>query len=219
MHDAKQVEWYSQATGAWFSTSMEHDKSILTLSVAGIGVLIGLMQTAIDSVCALLIYIAALVAFLTCIVLVLIIFKKNKDYILAAINDSAANDKLLGTLDFGTSVSFFVAVFLSAILGLSSAITTYSERSNKMTADDSNGNSHRTNDSANGCGNLRPSNESFQGLEALKPRTQPQEQASTINQANSAAASRNQTKALSTQDGDSGPTSSNPNPGRSAKQY
>lgn len=54
VNDAKQVEFYSQGVAAWFNSALEHDKSLLTLSVAGIGVLLALMQTVLDSVTALL---------------------------------------------------------------------------------------------------------------------------------------------------------------------
>ena len=36
----KEVEFYAANVGAWLNTSLEHDKSILTLSAGGIGLLV-----------------------------------------------------------------------------------------------------------------------------------------------------------------------------------
>lgn len=190
LNDSKQVEFYSQGVAGWFNSALEHDKSLLTLSVAGIGVLISLMQTAIDSVCSLLLYAGAILAFMVCLVSVLMIFKRNKKHIVDVFNGQTADDPLLDVLDSSASFSFFVAMLLSALLGISSAITIYSEKGKKM-ANESPKNTTQpvaAYDSVNGLAGLVPSNESFNNMANLQKSfqgmAQLQGQATTQNQAN-----------------------------------
>lgn len=170
LNDSKQVEFYTQGVAAWFNSALEHDKSLLTLSVAGIGVLVSMMQTAIDSVCSLLLYIGAILAFMVCLVSVLMIFKRNKKHILDVFNGQTTDDPLLDVLDSSASSSFFLAMLLSALLGISSAITTYSEKGKKM-ANESAKNTTQpvaAYDSVNGLAKLVPCNESFNHMANLQ---------------------------------------------------
>ena len=41
----KDVEYYASSVNAWFNTSLEHDKSILTLAAGGLGLFITLLTT------------------------------------------------------------------------------------------------------------------------------------------------------------------------------
>ena len=62
--DQKRVEFYSAGLTAWYNTRLEHDKSLLTLSAGGIGLLMTLMTTVgVSSAESLVLYICALVAF------------------------------------------------------------------------------------------------------------------------------------------------------------
>ena len=41
----KQIEYYASCVNAWFNTKLERDRSLLTLSAGGIGLLITLLTT------------------------------------------------------------------------------------------------------------------------------------------------------------------------------
>lgn len=176
LNDSKQAEFYSQGVAAWFNSALEHDKSLLTLSVAGVGVLVSMMQTAIDSVCSLLLYAGAILAFIVCLVSVLMIFKRNKKHILDVFNGQITDDPLLGFLDSSASFSFFIAMLLSSLLGISSAITTYSDKGKKMANE-------------NELAKLHPASESFNQMARLRNGLSGQSQG----QATQAAASQPQT--------------------------
>jgi hypothetical protein len=67
-HDPNQAEWYAANLAAWFATRLEHDKSLLTLSAGGIGLLITLVSTVgIHSAESLILYILAFIAFVLCL--------------------------------------------------------------------------------------------------------------------------------------------------------
>jgi hypothetical protein len=41
-YDQKEVEYYAAQVNAWLNTKFEHDKSLLTLSAGGLGLLISI---------------------------------------------------------------------------------------------------------------------------------------------------------------------------------
>lgn len=169
LEESNVVEFYSQGVGAWFSTALEHDKSLLTLSVAGIGVLVSMMQTSIDSVSSLLLYAGAILAFMVCIVSVLFILNRNKKHIIDVIYGEISDDLFLDRLDRAASISFFIAMLFSATLGISSAITTFSDKGNEMSNNSSKSTSQpvTAHDSVNGLGKLKPVSESFNQMKSL----------------------------------------------------
>lgn len=132
-----EVEFYSQGVGAWFNSALERDKSLLTLSVAGVGFLVSIMQTAIYSVCTLILFIGAIQSFLVCVGSVLWIFKRNQKHIIEVFNGKEDSDTVLGTLDNIAIYSFMSGMLLSAILGISMSITTYISKGNTMATDNS----------------------------------------------------------------------------------
>lgn len=121
----KSVEFYSQGVAAWFNTALEHDKSLLTLSVAALGLLVGLIPNGIHSIESLLLYISAIISFLVCLFSVLMIYKKNLKHIQDVFMGKDDSDKTLEILDTAAGISFFVGVFLSSIIGISAAITNF----------------------------------------------------------------------------------------------
>ncbi|MCK9189493.1 hypothetical protein [Acidithiobacillus sp.] len=170
LKESKEVEFYSQGMAAWFGTALEHDKSLLTLSVAGIGVLVSVMQTAIDSVASFLLYVGAIFAFMLCLVFVLMIFRRNKKHIIDVFNRQITADPFLVVLDSAASCSFFIAMLLSAALGISSAINTFSDKGNEMSNDKTKSTSKpvAAYDGFNDVGKLKPVSESFNQMAKLK---------------------------------------------------
>jgi hypothetical protein len=200
LKDSKAVEFYSQGVAAWFGTALEHDKSLLTLSVAGIGVLISMMQTAANSVLALLLYAGAIFAFMICLVSILMIFKMNKKHIIDVFNRQTSYDPFLDMWDSAASCSFFIAMLLSAALGISSAIITFNDKGNRMPNDKATSTSKpiMANDSFNGIAKLNSVNESFNQMAELSKSVQgmsqlqglPQAKASQVPQQESQVTSR-----------------------------
>ena len=82
LHVNKKAAYYQELVSAWINTSMEQDKSILSISVAGIGVFITLLTTSKSmNFCSIVFAFLSMVSFLITTVLILIIFSKNTDYI------------------------------------------------------------------------------------------------------------------------------------------
>lgn len=163
LNHSKEVEFYSQSVAGWLNSALERDKSLLTLSSAGIGVLVSMMQTAIDSVCSLLLYVTAVIAFMISLISVLMIFTRNKKHILDVLNGQPDGDDFLNILDSTANFSFFIAMLLSAMLGISSAVTTYLDKGNTMANENPNKSTQllMANDSVNGLGNVKPCTESY----------------------------------------------------------
>ncbi|MBF0283927.1 MAG: hypothetical protein HQL51_05660 [Magnetococcales bacterium] len=117
----KDVEYYSAMVTAWFNTKLEHDKSLITLSTGGLGFIIAISSKILNShPLFLAAYIVAIVSFLVCIASLLLIFKGNAKAIEGQIARSDPSQYIgkLKFLDKVASISFFVGVFLSSVLGI-----------------------------------------------------------------------------------------------------
>lgn len=168
----KEVEYYSASVNAWFNTSLEHDKSVFTLSAGGIGLLLTLLTTVgLSSTESLVLYIAAILSFLLAIVAVLFIFRYNKNYIEKIISgESETNDPALKWLDLISLWSFGVGILFTSVIGISAAISSYSTKEKEMKNETQN--STPLSEGFNGAKNLQPSiyqNNSFNGAKNLQP--------------------------------------------------
>lgn len=114
------VEYKSQSYASFYNTTMEKDKSILTLSVAGIGFLITVIQL-FKTINYLQLTLVAISAFfyLVSIICIIRIFSKNAPYIVGIVNDDDVSSlgHKLKTLDSTAIKSFFIGIILSIILG------------------------------------------------------------------------------------------------------
>jgi len=114
----KELAFYNASVNAWYATRMEKDKSLLTLSVAAIGLLITLI-TRLESV---IVWIAALaiISFIACVISIILIFDKNSTHIEEIINE-VENPIKLNNLDRIAKYSFILGIILSFIFSLSSS--------------------------------------------------------------------------------------------------
>ncbi len=82
IENQKRVEYYAASVNAWFNTSLEHDKSLLTLSAGGIGLLLTLLTTVgLSSAEAQVLYIGAIASFVVALIATLVIFRRNRTHI------------------------------------------------------------------------------------------------------------------------------------------
>ena len=184
IEDQKRVEFYSAGLTAWYTTRLEHDKSLLTLSAGGIGLLMTLMTTVgVSSAESLVLYICALVAFLVCLAAVLVIFIKNADHLEEAIAGTASqNDPALSRLDAVGTWAFAFGVVFSVVIGVSAAINSYGKVEKKMSGSEQKQcNPCIVQESFNGAARLQPQadlTKSFNGIAKLQPPS-PQSSSST----------------------------------------
>lgn len=90
----KNVAFYQTFLSAWTESRMEKDKQILTLSALAIGLLM-VFRKELDDVLAFCIWLGAGTAFVAAIVIILLIFGQNSDYIEHIIRDDNQPDKLI----------------------------------------------------------------------------------------------------------------------------
>ena len=181
LKDQKDVEYYASCVDAWFSTALEHDKSILTLSAGGIGLLITLLTTVgISSAEALVLYVAAILSFLTALIAVLVVYRRNRAHIEQVISKkSVEKDPVLTRADAVVLWSFALGVLFTAVIGIGSAARSYVSQEKKVTND-----STKTSqpaplkESFNGVSNLQPCTDftkSFNGVGGLAPQNTTQD--------------------------------------------
>lgn len=170
--DPKEVEYYAAQVNAWFNTKFEHDKSLLTLSAGGIGLLVTLLSTVgINSLGALVLCVLALVAFIICLGILLWIFRRNAKHLEEVCQGKATSDPVLALLDNLAILSFLSGVVFSVIVSISTAINSYQEKEQKLAEDKTN--KHVVaNESINGLTNMGPTGIaklSVEGISKMSP--------------------------------------------------
>lgn len=124
MEKMSMVEFKSQSYASYYNTAMEKDKSILTLSVAGIGFLVTLLKLE-DSIAVyqLFLFAIAAISFLVSIYSVITLFGENGDFIIDLINDRDVTLKQhkLRILDRNAIYAFYLAIVMSLALGISTS--------------------------------------------------------------------------------------------------
>lgn len=152
------VEFKSQSYASFYNTSMEKDKSILTLSVAGIGFLVTLLNfTKNVSLLEYSIFIVASLSFLVAIYCVITLFGRNADFIidLTKDRDVTLKEHNLRQLDKWAIRSFYLGIVASLILGVFTSTTLINKGSIIMS------NKENITESKEISG--KPSTESFKG--------------------------------------------------------
>jgi len=160
IENQKEVEFYAASVNAWFNTSLEHDKSLLTLSSGGIGLLLTLLTTAgLSSAEALILYIGAITIFVVALVAILIVFRRNRTHIEEILSrKSKSNDPLLTKLDTTALWAFGIGVLFTAIIGIATAVHSYTTKEKTMANETTKKTEIRIGlDIFNGAGNLQPS--------------------------------------------------------------
>ena len=118
----KHVEFFNQSYGSFYLTKMEKDKSILTLSVAGIGFSLALLGTKQNvGILHVSLFLLASISYLISIHSILDIFGKNAEYIKNMLSDKDVSliEYKLKNLDKRAINFFYFAIILTIILGLS----------------------------------------------------------------------------------------------------
>ena len=180
----KIAEFHGASYAAWFNTALEKDKSILTLSASGIGLLVTL-SSSLSSTTDAILYVAALLSFLSSLAIVLFIFSANKKLIEKTLADDNGDGKLK-FLDSAALLSFGLGVLFSAVIGVSAGFesilnkklkaqldsTTASQcvKDEKMTEEKSkNSNLNKSFENLKNIKPKEPLHESFDGMKNIKP--------------------------------------------------
>lgn len=119
-NNMKEIEYYSQIVSAWVTTKLEKDKSILTISAAGLGLLVTLISTlGINNFTEMILYICTIFFFMIAIVTMILIFERNSHRLENQVNGNDAQDYILSILDYLGVISFSIAIFFTFIIGIS----------------------------------------------------------------------------------------------------
>ena len=120
LQDEKEVAYYSAVVEAWVATQMEKDRTLLSLSAGGIGLLTTLLTTVGPASCIeLLLYIAAGTFYAGSIFSALFIFKRNSLYLEEVVKSKkAGDDRWLFWLDWFVLIFFMAGVVFTGVLGV-----------------------------------------------------------------------------------------------------
>ena len=154
----KDIAFYSATVNAWYTTKFEKDKHLLSLSTAGVALLVTLATTVgALTLCTVAMYFLAVFSFLVCILTVLSIFSRNADHLQRLIKEDEKKDPVLGLLDKSASTSFVFGIIFTLLVGLFSGIQNFKGQEAGMDKDSENTSTVREEKSVNGAADMRPS--------------------------------------------------------------
>lgn len=158
---SKYIEYYSQAYASFYNTTLEKDKSILTLSVAGLGFLITFANLNVKLGCvAYAAFILAALAYLYSIYNIITIFGENAKYIIEITTDSGKEGEIetqLKKYDKRAINSFYIGIILSLALGVITSFQSQLKEENIVAEENTD------------FKNLKVIGESYGGVSMLKP--------------------------------------------------
>lgn len=129
----KEVEFYASAVNAWYSTKLETDRTILTLSTGAIGLLTTLIiTTGTSSLFVLSIVIFSIICFVICTISIVMILGRNAKHLEDVLAKKNERDSVLGWLDRIASYSFIIGMILAFLVGMSAGIDKYSKLNGAM---------------------------------------------------------------------------------------
>ena len=115
----KNVAYYSALVNAWIQTKIEHDKTLISLSVGGIGLLVAILSAVgVKHSWEILLYVAALLSFIITTALCIYIFDRNSKHIEEVLNKKGSRDYVLKRLDKVSLTCFVAAVSFSMAIGI-----------------------------------------------------------------------------------------------------
>lgn len=121
--ELKKSAYYSATYDAFMATIIEADKSILTVSAGGVGLLVTLLTAfQVKSIWHIIIYLIALIFFVISIVASIFIFKRNKVVLMSMLMDNEQKDSVLAFLDYLNISCCIMGILLTIYIGLSTGI-------------------------------------------------------------------------------------------------
>ena len=122
--DGRQVAYYSALLSAWIQTRMERDKALITLSSAGVGLLLTLASTVGATTWeALGLYFLGFLGFLVTIFSCLAIYQRNARHIERVVRGQFADSLTLEAFDRLSFYAFFLGTMAVVGLGVTSAVS------------------------------------------------------------------------------------------------
>jgi len=124
---SRDIEFYAAALDGYYTTSFEYDKGIFTLAAGGLGLLVTLLTTStLKTLPELFGYLGGIRAFSDELLLLLWIFRLNKDHILhVVLQQEELSSKKLKRVDFAVVCFFVIGVVFTGFVGVSAAVHSY----------------------------------------------------------------------------------------------
>jgi DMSO reductase anchor subunit len=128
LYEAKVLQHYAVSLGAWYATKLEKDKSVITISLGAIGLLVAILSAkGVNNLYQVGFYIIAFLGFIVAAITAIIVFDKNADQIEKDINNKVNISGTLKKLDIIIAISFCVGVIFTIFVGISYGVSLYNK--------------------------------------------------------------------------------------------
>ena len=127
--EGKNIEHYSVLLQAWIQTKMERDKTLVTLSAAGTGLLVTILTTAgVRRIWEVLLYLGSFAGFLTTIWTSLTIYQLNSKHVETELKQSKWPDLKLEKYDKRSTRAFILGAICACLIGVVAATNQVSSK-------------------------------------------------------------------------------------------
>lgn len=173
--EAKNIAHYSVLLETWIQTRMARDKTLVTLSAGGVGVLVTLLTTlGISRPWQIWLYIGSFIGFLLTITLALVIYQKNSEQIENDLRGRSSEHLRLKAFDRASVVAFCFGAVFAVSIAVSSALT-HPPKENERAMSDQETTKGQLTKSLTGLSNLRPQPTDQSALQTQQPTGQQQQ--------------------------------------------
>lgn len=170
LDDQKSVEFYSAAVNAWITTSMELDKSLLTLASGAIAFSMTMVTPLKSSDLMIFLYFLANISFISTVGATLTAFAVNKREIEKIVKDIPTSSRIQVYADRIAICSFVLGVICLFTIGAYNVFKSDTPKE-KEVAENNQQKTAPVNKSLAELQGLQSCNESFDQLQALKPQS------------------------------------------------
>jgi hypothetical protein len=153
----KELEHYKIVLNAWVLSRLEKDKAILTLSSAGIGLLVTLItKFGVKSQCELLLYTFGILIFIVAAGCIVAIFHFNANHLKKVVKEEESESPFLQFLDKAAATLFILGLVNLFAIGLLSATNSYFTSKEVVMSEKKGGQTFGMNESFDGIADLKP---------------------------------------------------------------
>lgn len=135
--EQKDLALYTAQVNAWIESKMLHDRTLIQLSAAGIGLLVTILTAfGVETCLQFILYFVAFGLFLITILICMAILRQNAEHIQGVIQSGKTKGQLLDILDKSAITCFTLALIASFAIGVVAADTRMTDKGVQSMAKD-----------------------------------------------------------------------------------
>jgi len=168
--DSELAEYNSALRNAWITCGLELDRTLLTLSAGGIGILITLLTTGtIEHYLEIVLFTLAVLFFLSTLICMIWALELNKIHIEQTLKGYEGADPRLTKVDLLARIFFIIGIIFTLIIGINAGIKSLNKYKEEQKMAEEKKQIQRVDESLNNLSSMKPITRSLNDLSSIKP--------------------------------------------------